>query len=205
MLTLTYPHDTWLHRRPAGGKMAALCGLTCLVFATPSLVALAVVALAVAGLYLTAGGAVAALGLRLLRPLIPFALVLVVWHGWLALQAEPGALTRLAQIGLRMGTAVAAANLVSLTTRLSDMRAVVERLARPLARFGLPPKVLGLAVALVIRFIPVMGQRHGQLSDAWRARSAKPARAHLVFPLVLAALDDAEQVAQALRARGGAG
>ena len=204
MLTLTYPHDTRLHALPAGGKMAALCGLTCVIFATTSVPGLAALALGVAGLYLTGGRAMAALGLRLMRPLIPFGVVLAVWHAWLYLQ-DPMALTRFAQIALRMATAVAAANLVSLTTRLSDMRAVVEGLARPLGRVGLQPGVFGLAVALVIRFVPVMGQRYGQLSDAWRARSARPPRAHLILPLTLAALDDAEQVAQALRARGGAG
>jgi biotin transport system permease protein len=48
-----------------------------------------------------------------------------------------------------------------------------------------------------------MLQRMAALNDAWRARSARRAGWRLAFPATLAALDDAERVAEALRARGG--
>jgi biotin transport system permease protein len=60
-----------------------------------------------------------------------------------------------------------------------------------------------LAVALVIRFIPVMQDRTEQISQSWRARSARRAGWRVLMPATLAALDDAEHVAEALRARGG--
>jgi biotin transport system permease protein len=105
---------------------------------------------------------------------------------------------------LRMVTAVALANFVTMTTRLSDMLAVFERLARPLAPI-LPPRRLALAFALVIRFIPVMLDRMGQIRQSWSARSPRPPRWRVMVPATLAALDDADRVAEALRARGGAG
>jgi biotin transport system permease protein len=104
---------------------------------------------------------------------------------------------------LRLVTAVALANLVTLTTRLDAMMAVVERAARPLERFGLSPRVLAVAIALVIRFTPVLLLRAGQLMEAWRARSPRRPGWRVVVPVTLAALDDAEHVAEALRARGG--
>jgi len=108
-------------------------------------------------------------------------------------------------VALRLITAVAAANLVTMTTRLTDMVTVLERLAGPFRHLGLPPRTLALAMALVIRFIPVLSNRIGTLRLAWSARSARRAGWVLLVPATLAALDDADRVAEALRARGGAG
>jgi len=81
---------------------------------------------------------------------------------------------------------------------------ILERLARPLAPI-LPPRRLALAFALVIRFIPVMLERMGQIRQSWSARSPRRPRWRVMVPATLAALDDADRVAEALRARGGAG
>lgn len=198
MLTLTSPVETPLHRLRAGPKLAALAVFTFALFWTHSPALLGLALLLVTGFYLSAGRRFARHGLRMLRPLWPFVAVVALWHLWLDDLATGGVIL------LRMVTAVAAANLVTMTTRLSDMITVLERMARPLSPV-LPPRRLALALALVIRFIPVLSERAGQLSLAWRARSSRPPRWRLFGPVALAALDDAETVAQALRARGGAG
>lgn len=64
---------------------------------------------------------------------------------------------------------------------------------------------LGFAIVLVIRFIPVLRARAQGLIEAWRARSPRRAGWQVAFPITLLAIDDAEQVAEALRARGGPG
>jgi biotin transport system permease protein len=199
MLTLTSPVDTPLHRWPAGPKLAGLCAGTVLLFALTGPEALAAAAAAVALFYLACGRVFAGAGLRLLRPLWPFVLLLAVWHLW------SGDLRGGAEVILRMGTAVALANLVTLTTRLSDMLTLLERGLAPLERLGLSAQMLALSVALVIRFVPVMLERAGQITLAWRARSARRPGWRIVVPVALAALDDAEHVAEALRARGGTG
>ena len=199
MLTLTSPLRTWAHALPAGAKMAALGLWTVGLFSLTSLPALAGATLAVAALVLSCGWRFALTSARMLRPLWPFVALAVGWY--LLWKADPaGAAT----IVLRMLAAIGAANLVTMTTRLSDMIAVIAWLARPLAALGLSPRMLALAVALVIRFIPVMLQRMDQIRDAWRARSPRRPSWRLLLPAVLAALDDADQVAEALRARGGA-
>ena len=92
-----------------------------------------------------------------------------------------------------------------MTTRLSDMIQVFQTLARPLAPLGLSPRRLGLAFALVIRFIPVMLDQLTRITDSWSARSPRRPRWRVLVPATLAALDDADHAAEALRARGGAG
>lgn len=197
MLTLTSPVETWAHRLPAGLKLAVLAVATTGLFLLNAPGPLAVALVATAALYLTGGQQFARTGLRQLVPLWPFVVIVGLWHLW------TGDVTGGAVILLRMVTAVALANFVTMTTRLSDMLAVFERLARPLAPI-LPPRRLALAFALVIRFIPVMLDRIGQIRQSWSARSPRPPRWRVMVPATLAALDDADRVAEALRARGGA-
>lgn len=197
MLTLTSPVDTPFHVIPAPLKLALLAVWTAGLFWANSPAVLLTALAIIAALHAPGGTVFVRHALTMLRPIWTFIAVVAVWHVWT--QDIRGGLV----VILRMITAVTAANLVTMTTRLEDMMAVVERLARPFARFGLPPKTLALAMALVIRFIPVMVERHSQISDAFRARSAKRASWRVLLPTVLAALDDADHVADALRARGG--
>ena len=197
MLTLTSPVETWLHRVPAGAKLAALAIATTGLFTLDGPVWPGASLLLTGALYLSCG--LLRYGLRRLLPLWPFLLVLALWHGWTGTLAEGGI------VALRLVAAVAAANLVTMTTRLTDMVTVLERLAGPFRHLGLPPRTLALALALVIRFIPVLSDRIGTLRLAWMARSARRAGWVLLVPATLAALDDADRVAEALRARGGAG
>jgi biotin transport system permease protein len=197
MLTLTSPIETPLHRVAAGPKLLALAGLSLGLFSLQSLGLIGVAGLALAGAYLGFGLAFARYGAALLRPLWPFLVVLGLWHSWTGEWAT--GLT----IGSKMLIAVALANLVTMTTRLEDMIAVVERAAAPLARLGVKPRILAVAIALVIRFTPVLMDKAGQLGQAWRARSAKRVNWRIVLPISLMALDDADRVAEAIRARGG--
>ncbi len=198
MLTLTSPVETRAHRWPAGAKLAGLALWTLALFGLPgpgwALAALGVVAAAAFVLDRRLGRAWAGL----LGRLWPVALVLALWH---VVSGTPGeGIT----VAARMLAAIGAANLVTMTTRLSDMQAVALWLARPLAPV-VPPRVLALAFALAIRFVPVMLIRMAALGEAFRARSARRVGWRIAMPAVLVALDDAERVADALRARGGAG
>ena len=104
---------------------------------------------------------------------------------------------------LRLLSALALANLVTMTTRLSDMIDVVRLLTRPLAKLGLNPAALDMAIALVIRLTPVLAQKGRNLTQAWRARSPRKPSWRILLPFTVLALDDADHVAEALRARGG--
>ncbi len=198
MLTLTSPVEIWAHRLPAGPKLAALSVWTVLLFSLTTPMNLVPALAIVVALHASGGTTFALHGARMLRPLWPFVLIVGLWHLWTE-DLRGGAV-----ILLRLTAAVGAANFVTMTTRLSDMIAVIETLARPFARLGLKPRNLALALALVIRFIPVMADRMGQITEAWSARSPRRPRWRVMVPATLAALDDADRAAEALRARGGA-
>lgn len=202
MLTLTSPYKTALHRVPAVVKVAVLAGAALLVLPLRDpLWVLGVLAL-VAAMYLAQGRPFARHGAAILRPLWPFVVVIVLWQAW-----RGDVLAGVAIAG-KMVAAVGLANLVTLTTPLTAMIALVERGVAPLARFGMWPKalspaILALSMALAIRFTPVLMGKADMLGQAWRARARRRVGWRIVVPLVLVALDDAEQVAEALRARGG--
>lgn len=197
MISLTSPVETWAHRVPAGAKLAALSLATLALFTLQSPIWLSGALLAVGGLTLTGGLRFAAAAARSLRILLPFLLLIAVWHG-LTGQIQAGL-----AVALRLLTALALANFVTMTTRLSDMIDVAAVLLTPFRHFGLSTRALELSVALVVRFTPEIARKGGLLTEAWRARSPRRARWQIIMPLTALAIDDAEHVADALRARGG--
>ena len=150
MLTLTSPIETPLHRVRPGWKLTGLALATLGLMVLRDPVAIWLVAGAVAAVYLAFGRDFAAHGARMLRPLWLFVAVLALWHLWTG-EISQGALT----VG-RLLAAVALANLVTMTTRLDDLIGVIERGFGPLARLGLSPRALAVAVALVVRYTPVL-------------------------------------------------
>ncbi|SIQ91112.1 biotin transport system permease protein [Paracoccus thiocyanatus] len=198
MISLTSPVKTRAHRWPAGAKLAALClASTGLVLVRDIAVHAAALAV-VAALYAAPGRIFLRAGLHSLRVVLPFVAVLLAWHG-LAGDLAQGVL-----VTLRMVTLVALANLVTMTTGLDALVELVHRLVAPLRRLGLPVHLLETAIPLVIRFTPVLVARAEALAQAWRARSRRRPGWRLVLPLTLQALDEADHVGEALRARGGA-
>ena len=196
MISLTSPVETWAHRIPAGAKLLALSIATLALFLLEPFM-LAVATLAVAVLYLSAGLTFAAQGLRHLRMLWPFLLLIAVWHGVTG-QAQAGA-----AIALRLLAALALANFVTMTTRLTGMIAIMTWLLAPLRRLGLSTRAVELAIAMVLRFTPMLVENGQRLAMSWRARSRRRPGWRIVMPMAALALDDADHVAEALRARGG--
>jgi biotin transport system permease protein len=155
-----------------------ICGLTFLIYALP-------------------GWRFFKIGISRLKILWPFIVLILIWH---VLTAD---LTNGAVIVLRMVTAVGLANLVTMTTKLSQMVAVVMWATTPLRRIGINTRGIELGIALVVRFTPVLVQKGQMLALSWRARSVKRQGWRIVVPFAVLAIDDAEHVAEALRARGG--
>lgn len=198
MIALTFERRTWAHRVPAAAKFAALFAAMLAVVAAASLPAQAAILAGVATLYLSCGADFARAGLRALRGLVVVAVLIGLWHG-LTGHPQTGAL-----VVMRLFASVALATFVTMTTRLQDITALIDRALAALRVPAAARRRLALAVALTIRFIPVLADKAARLAEAWRARSPRRVSPRIVLPMALLALDDAEQVAEALRARGGA-
>lgn len=197
MISLTSPVKTRAHGWPAGVKLGALCVVTVLLFAVQSPVWQAGFAVFMLGLYALPGRVFLFEGLRRLRMLWLFIALILVWN------VVTGTPERGAVVALRMITAVGLANLVTMTTTLEGFMGVIRWVTAPLRPLGVNTRAVELAVALVIRFTPVLADKGTLLRQSWRARAVRQPGWRILLPFMVLAIDDAEQVAEALRARGG--
>jgi biotin transport system permease protein len=197
---LYVPRVSPVHRTPAGWKLLALAGLSVLVFAVPTL---PVVGAALA--------AVLAVGLGLARlplPVLGRQTRAVLW--WLVALFVLNALVTDVLTGavtaLRLLALVLAAAVVTATTRVTEMVAVVERMCGPLRWLGVRPARIGLVIAMALRFLPLISERADRIREAQAARggSARGVRSltTMVVPLLVQVLQLAHTVSEALDARG---
>jgi biotin transport system permease protein len=199
-LALYVPVASPLHRLPAGVKLLCLAALAVLLFARPTL---AVAGAALVGT-LVVGVGVARLPVAVLVrqawALRWFLLALLVVHA-LTTDLASGAHTV-----LRLLTLVLAAAVVTATTRVTEMVAVVEWLCAPLRLVGGRPQRVGLLIAMALRFIPVLIERADRIRAAQAARGGAPrgvrALRTTVAPLLVQLLQMAHDVSEALDARG---
>jgi len=91
---------------------------------------------------------------------------------------------------------------VTATTPTQAILNCVERLITPLCRYiGRDPRKISLAVALMIRFIPVLVSQWQAQREAWFARSNRKPSLRLLTPFVAQALSRTDQIAESLQAR----
>ncbi|UJP10930.1 energy-coupling factor transporter transmembrane protein EcfT [Microbacterium sp. KUDC0406] len=70
----------------------------------------------------------------------------------------------------RVVALVLLADLVTRTTRMGDLLAVLERVLRPLRRLGVDAEAVALTISLTIAMVPVIAGLAEQVRDAQRAR-----------------------------------
>jgi len=192
---LFVPGMSALHRASAGAKLALLAVLTSavLVVRTPT-------AVAVAAAVVLAGYGVARFGVGTAAaqvwPLRWVALLLVPFQWWTA-----GWRVAVVVVGTLV-VCVAAAALVTLTTRVGEMLDTLEQMLGPLRRVGVSPDRVALVLALAIRAVPVLVETYAQARDARRARGLERSPRALLVPLVVRTVRHADRLGEALVARG---
>jgi biotin transport system permease protein len=195
MLGSYLPGSSPLHRAPAGLKLAGLgAGLLALAVwrgPLPLAVAAAVVLLLAALARVRPRDAG-----RQLRPVLWVCVAVAALQ--LVLAGPQAALV----VSGSLLAGVAAAALVTLTTRTADLLDVVARVLRPLRRLGVDPERVGLVLALAVRSVPVLAGLAAEVRDARRARGAERSMRAFAVPLVIRAVRHADRLGEALAARG---
>lgn len=194
MLALYIPKDSPVHRLPTGLKLlACLLGSVALAL-LHSPWQLAIALLLIGGLYALARLPLSAI-IGTLRPLLLIGSIILTMQialsGW-----QEAAIT-----ALRLPALVLLASLVTFTTPLSDMIEAVTRIAHPLARFGVSPARVGLAIALAMRFIPALAKDWQDIEAARQARGARGMSFLAIGPLILRILRMTNALGDAIAAR----
>ena len=195
VIGLYHPGRSVLHRVPAGwkilGMLLAIIGVVLLT--SPWQLGVAAVALAAVIALARIPAALAVAQLWPMRWFLLFVAVFqVIFTGWERAVMVCGSL--LLTVGI--------AAVVTLTTRVTEMLDVCQRLLRPLRRFGVDPDRAGLVLALTIRSIPLLVGIVREVSEARKARGAGFSLRALAAPAVVRALRSADAMGDALIARG---
>lgn len=197
MISLYLPERTWLHGIAAGPKLLALALISLFIvpFDDPALMASLLAT--VLALYVSLGRP-ALRQIALLRsmwPLFAILLGLHLWNGdvWLGVSMI-----------LRLVAMILLANAVTMTTRMDAMMDAVEPILRPLAWIGVSPRAVALAVAMMIRFVPLLFALWEALGESYRARTGRRGGWRLLAPFCIQTLRLSHHTAEALAARGGA-
>lgn len=176
-------------------KLLALFAFSVLLFVLSSAVALAWCA-----------GVVLAVTLLLCRqallqwlkawPLLLTIAALVLWTAF-ARGSEAASI-----VLFRLGSLSLFATVVTTTTTAGQFIETITRLAQPLEKLGLAnARDIGLAIGLVIRFVPEVQARYRNVVDAHRARGLKLRPSTIIVPVVIATVLSAEEIANAIDAR----
>jgi len=196
MLSLHRPGSGWIYRAPAGAKLGAIMAVVLGVSFLPSNLWTLGVMVALPCLCYTFGG----LGWRELG----HQLFVLRWVTVIALAVQllcvpfDLAITNTC----RVVTAILIANVLVLTTRLETLLDSAERGLRPVARFGVSPERVALALALAITTIPVLTRISRDVREAQRARGLGASLTRFTVPFLVGALKHADELGEALTARG---
>ncbi len=186
---------TWLHRVPAGGKLIALMAYSLALLSVNDLRILVGV-LGLIGAIYAQFGRDGWLRLRSLRPLVlllaivgAFQAYATGWEGGIALV-------------IRLLAMILLADLVTMTTTMSALMDAMAPVLRAVCPRSVNYRKISLAVALVLRFVPVLLTRWQARQEAWQARTNRRVPPRLVAAFVAETLQLADHVAEALDARG---
>ena len=195
MIGLYRPGSSLLHRCPAWLSLSLLAGGTAalVVLRSPTTVLVGAVVCALG--YVVAGAGLRGLAACLwsLRLLV---VLLVPYQAWV------GGRAAVVEVVGTLLVAVAAANLVTLTTRVSELLDVAVAMLAPLRRAGVDPERAGLVLALTVRALPVLAATARDVDAARRARGLGRSPRALLVPFVVRTVRHADRLGEALVARG---
>ncbi|MCD2179682.1 energy-coupling factor transporter transmembrane component T family protein [Rhizobium sp. C1] len=197
MLTSLYVEgDTFLHRQRPGAKLALILVFGLALYFT-ELLAVQAAAVAVTGAIYFALPMPFREAVQRLKPVLFTIAVLAIFNGFVLSWQEALVST------LRLLAVVFLAAAVTATTRIADFMETITWALRPAERLGIVRAAdVGLALGLVLRFLPDIFGHYEALKQAHAARGIafRPLRA--IGPLIILTLKDADAIADAIDARG---
>ncbi|QSY95227.1 energy-coupling factor transporter transmembrane protein EcfT [Rhizobium bangladeshense] len=195
MQSLYVEGNSRMHRLSPRAKLLSLAAFAILLFMSHNLLLLSGAVLVTAALYGTIGLPLGE-ALRRLRPILLAIAVVglfnLIFNPWQAALVPV----------LRLTALMLLAASVTGTTSITEFIDEVTALARPLERTGrVRAEDIGLALGLVLRFVPEIVNRYQAIREAHTARGLKVGPTSLLAPLIILTLKDADNVAAAIDAR----
>ncbi|MBY4609906.1 energy-coupling factor transporter transmembrane protein EcfT [Rhizobium sp. 9T] len=195
MQSLYVEGNSPMHRLSPRVKLVSLAVFGVVLFVSQNIALLSGFVLLTAFVYRTTGLPLGE-GLRRLQPVFLTIAVVALFN--LLFNPWQAALVPV----LRLTALMLFAAAVTATTSITAFIDEVTALARPLERTGfVQADDIGLALGLVLRFVPEIVGRYQAIREAHKARGLKVRPTSLLAPLIILTLRDADNVAAAIDAR----
>ncbi|MBN2752798.1 MAG: energy-coupling factor transporter transmembrane protein EcfT [Rhodospirillaceae bacterium] len=195
MFEICLSRITWLHRLPAGFKLLVLAFTGAAVFLTNDPRILGGFIGFAALLPLSAWLPLA----PIVKQITPAATLIAALATFHIVVGDP---VSAFLVTARLGTVILLAVALTLTTRVSAMVDALEYCFTPLKYIGINPAKTGLTLSLAIRFIPVLFTMVTEIREAQKARGLEGSLFAVVMPLLVRTLRMADDLAEAISARG---
>jgi biotin transport system permease protein len=197
MLTSLYVEgDTFLHRQRPGVKLALIL-IVGLALYFIELLAVQAGAMVIAGAIYFSLPMTLREAIYRLKPVLFAIAVLGLINIWLLSPQEAAVST------LRLLAVVFLAAAVTATTRIGDFMETITWALKPAERLGIVRAAdVGLALGLVLRFLPDIFAHYEGLKEAHAARGIPFRPMKAIGPLIILTLKDADAIADAIDARG---
>ncbi|WP_129787242.1 energy-coupling factor transporter transmembrane component T family protein [Promicromonospora panici] len=103
---------------------------------------------------------------------------------------------------VRVAVACALAALLALTTPATELLETIERAMAPLAWLRIDPRRAALTLSVTLSTLPVLATLARDVREAQRARGGGRSLRHFAMPFLVMALKHADELGDALAARG---
>jgi len=203
VISLYMSKASWLHRVPASLKMAALATVSVMLLPSQNFSLLSAATLAATLGFLSLGAPGRSRLLILSKTIGLLAALVGLFQFAIVLSEVTIGEALLAALisGLRLLSLVLLADLISITTPLTEMLHVLSATLRPLNRVGYSSHQLSLAVGLMIRGGGLLKQRLDTVNDCYRARTSKSAGFRIIAPMIRQSVQTNLALADALQSR----
>ncbi|WP_286637562.1 energy-coupling factor transporter transmembrane component T family protein [Faecalibaculum rodentium] len=136
--------------------------------------------------------------------------VLLVQWGWFSIYSD--AISQTVYIIVRLMLMVIITTILTATTKPLDLTLGIEKLLKPFEVIGVPAHIIAMMISIALRFIPTLIEETQRIMNAQASRGVDlengtlkekiMAVLALIVPLFVSAFDRADQLANAMEARG---
>lgn len=130
--------------------------------------------------------------------------------GWFGIYSD--AIYQTTYICVRLMYMIVITTILTSTTKPLDLTLGIEKLLKPFEKIGLPAHIIAMMISIALRFIPTLIEKTQRIMNAQASRGVDlengtlkekiMAILSLIVPLFVSAFDIADQLANAMEARG---
>ena len=130
--------------------------------------------------------------------------------GWFSIYSD--AIHQTLYIVIRLMLMIIVTTILTATTKPLDLTLGIEKLLQPFEKVGLPAHIIAMMISIALRFIPTLIEETQRIMNAQASRGVDlengkmkekiMAILALIVPLFVSAFDRADQLANAMEARG---